>query len=78
VQTKASESAAQTYQANLDARHADKVGHVEDKGRRRLPICRDGPKARLKAVRRGQEERFKRIYERAHDRNGDHARDGLE
>jgi hypothetical protein len=51
---------------------------VEDKRQQRLPIRRDEPEPRLEAARRGQEERLERIYERGHDRNGAHDRDGFE
>lgn len=45
----ARERATEAYQTDRDARRADKVGRVEDEGQRRLPVGRDGPKARLEA-----------------------------
>ena len=49
AQAKASERADQTYQADRNVGRANKVGRVEEKGRRRLPILRDGPEARLES-----------------------------
>ena len=45
--TQACEGAAEAYQADRDARRADKVGRVEDEGQRRLPVGRYGPEAWL-------------------------------
>ena len=61
AQVKESERAPRTYQANWDARRAEKVGRVarvEDKGQRWLLIWRDGPEAQLEAVQQGQEDCF--------------------
>jgi len=40
------ESAAEGYQAYLDARRAGKVGWIEDEGEWRLSVRRDRPEAR--------------------------------
>ena len=68
AQAKARKHAAKGYQADRDARCADEAGRVEDRGQWRLAIWRDGPEPRFFVARRGQEERFERIYERDYER----------